>query len=70
MTSSDDEEPFAAPSGSAKETLFDGSLCPRCSNHRQVKTPRSTFVMCRVLPDKYPRQPVRACAAFRAGQQP
>jgi hypothetical protein len=26
----------------------------------------STFVMCTVLDVKYPRQPVRACAAFRA----
>ncbi len=67
---SDDEETFAAPSGSAKDILFDASLCPRCSNHRQVKAARSTFVMCRVLPDKYPRQPVRACPAFRAGEQP
>jgi hypothetical protein len=66
---SDDEETFAAPSGSAKESLFDGSLCPRCSNHREVKAARSTFVMCRVLPEKYPRQPVQTCAAFRADEQ-
>ena len=40
------------------------SLCWRCAHHRTIKTARSSFLMCNVLPSKYPRQPVSSCAAF------
>ena len=42
------------------------SLCWRCAHHRTIKTARSSFVMCNVLPSKYPRQPISSCAAFSA----
>jgi uncharacterized protein (TIGR00290 family) len=41
------------------------SLCPRCSAGRRIDGRNSTFLMCTALPDKYPRQPVLACIAFR-----
>jgi hypothetical protein len=44
---------------------FAESLCWRCRHHREIPGARSTFVMCAALPVKYPRQPVRACSAFR-----
>ena len=40
------------------------SLCWRCAHHREVKTARSSFLMCKALPMKYPRQPVVSCPAF------
>jgi hypothetical protein len=43
---------------------FAESLCWRCAHHREIKAARSTFVMCTALSVKYPRQPVRSCAAF------
>jgi len=33
---------------------------------RYVHARASTFLMCTVLDVKYPRQPVRACAAYHA----
>lgn len=45
---------------------FADSLCHRCAvPPRYVKTATSTFVLCPAVPEKYPRQPVRACPAFR-----
>jgi hypothetical protein len=44
---------------------FPDSLCHRCAARRYVRTKTSTFVMCTALPDKYPRQPVLTCPAFR-----
>jgi hypothetical protein len=50
---------------------FPESLCHRCANCRAVATKTSTFLMCTVLPTKYPRQPVLACPAFeQQGRRP
>lgn len=60
----DEDAPGTAVS---EQRTFPESLCWRCANHREVKTTRSVFVMCTVLPVKYPRQPVASCAGFRPG---
>ena len=45
---------------------FAESLCHRCAAPpRYVRTARSTFVLCPVVPEKYPRQPVLACPFYR-----
>ncbi|WP_308471964.1 hypothetical protein [Myxococcus landrumensis] len=45
---------------------FPESLCHRCAAPpRYVETRTSVFIMCPLLPGKYPPQPVRACALFR-----
>jgi hypothetical protein len=45
---------------------FPQSLFHRCAAPpRYVKTKTSTFIMCPLLPEKYPRQPVLACPFFR-----
>jgi hypothetical protein len=44
---------------------FPESLCRRCAAMREVKGARSVFLMCTALPQKYPPQPVRECAAFK-----
>jgi hypothetical protein len=45
---------------------FPESLCHRCAAPpRYVRTATSTFILCPILPEKYPRQPVRVCPAFR-----
>jgi hypothetical protein len=49
---------------------FPESLCHRCVAHRYVPGKTSVFIMCTALPDKYPRQPVLACPAFRPGEPP
>ncbi len=47
-------------------TPFPESLCHRCAAPpRYVRTESSTFIMCPLLPQKYPRQPVLQCALFR-----
>jgi hypothetical protein len=46
---------------------FAGSLCPACAHHRLVRTPRSVFILCTALPEKYPRQPITTCSAHRPG---
>ena len=43
---------------------FPQSLCHRCAALKVVKGAQSTFLMCTVLAEKYPRQPVLQCAAF------
>jgi hypothetical protein len=35
-----------------------------------VSTNTSVFILCPLLPQKYPPQPVRACALFRPRQEP
>ena len=48
------------------ELPFPESLCHRCAAPpRYVRTPSSTFILCPLLPEKYPRQPVRSCPLFR-----
>lgn len=48
------------------ELPFPDSLCHRCAAPpRYVKTERSTFILCPLLPKKYPPQPVLRCALFK-----
>lgn len=45
---------------------FPESLCHRCAAPpRYVRTRTSVFILCPVLPNKYPRQPVVRCDEFR-----
>lgn len=45
---------------------FPESLCHRCAAPpRYVRTKTSVFILCPLLPQKYPRQPVRSCPEFR-----
>jgi hypothetical protein len=54
-----DEPPRDAPP-------FPESLCHRCAAPpRYVRTKTSVFVMCPLVPERYPRQPVLACPLFR-----
>jgi hypothetical protein len=46
------------------------SLCETCVNVREIRTPRSRFLLCELSlarPEypKYPPQPVLRCAAYR-----
>jgi hypothetical protein len=48
------------------ELPFPESLCHRCAAPpRYVRTATSMFILCPLLPEKYPRQPVRSCPLFR-----
>jgi hypothetical protein len=50
---------------------FPQSLCHRCAAPpRYVRTEQSVFVLCPVLPNKYPRQPVMSCPAFQPATPP
>jgi len=54
------------PDDSEERLPFPESLCHRCAAPpRYVRTPTSTFILCPLVPEKYPRQPVRQCAYFR-----
>jgi hypothetical protein len=44
---------------------FPESLCHLCEARRYVRGRATTFVLCTALPEKYPRQPVLRCPAFR-----
>jgi hypothetical protein len=47
------------------------SLCHRCAAPpKLVRTRTSTFILCPLLPVKYPPQPVLRCPLFRPKQQP
>jgi uncharacterized protein (TIGR00290 family) len=46
------------------------SLCEHCDFCRKVRGRQSTFLMCMALSEKYPRQPVLECTAFRAATEP
>jgi hypothetical protein len=49
-----------------RDLPFPESLCHRCAAPpRYVKTKTSLFILCPVLPNKYPPQPVRSCPLFR-----
>jgi hypothetical protein len=49
---------------------FPESLCHRCAAPpRLVRGGRSVFILCPLLPNKYPPQPVRACPLFRPRDQ-
>ena len=46
---------------------FPESLCHACAAPpKYVRTDTSTFILCPLLPRKYPPQPVRSCALFKA----
>lgn len=45
--------------------LFPESLCYRCAAPRLVRTGSSVFILCPLVPAKYPRQPVLECQHFR-----
>ncbi|HTV17544.1 MAG TPA: hypothetical protein VMG12_02705 [Polyangiaceae bacterium] len=50
----------------APEPPFPTSLCHTCgAPPRYIRTPRSTFILCPLLPNKYPPQPVVRCALYR-----
>ena len=50
----------------AGELPFPESLCHRCAAPpRYVRTDTSVFILCPIVPEKYPRQPVRECPWFR-----
>ncbi len=45
---------------------FPESQCHRCAAPpKYVRTGRSTFILCPLLPGKYPPQPVLRCPLFR-----
>lgn len=52
--------------GDASPLPFPESLCHRCAAPpRYVRTATSTFILCPLLPIKYPPQPVLSCPLFR-----
>ena len=54
------------PPPGGPELPFPTSLCHQCAAPpRYVKTQTSTFILCPLLPEKYPRQPVVRCALFK-----
>ncbi len=59
----------APPPG--EDLPFPESICHGCAAPpRYVRAARSTFIMCPILPNKYPRQPVLACELFRPRAAP
>ena len=63
----DDREP-ASPA--SDDLPFPSSLCHRCTAHRYIRSGRgSVFILCPLLPQKYPRQPVIACPLFQAAPE-
>ena len=45
---------------------YPSSLCHRCAAPpRYVRSQSSTFILCPLLPGKYPPQPVQTCALFK-----
>ena len=56
----------AVPDQPADPRPFPASLCHSCAAPpRYVTTERSVFILCPLLPDKYPRQSVQACELYR-----
>lgn len=54
------------PPPGAPELPFPTSLCHSCAAPpRYVKTQTSTFILCPLLPRKYPPQPVVRCPLYR-----
>jgi hypothetical protein len=54
-----------------KEPPFPESLCHRCAAPpRYVRTQSSLFILCPLLADKYPPQPVLSCPLFRPAEEP
>lgn len=54
------------PPPGGPELPFPTSLCHTCgAPPRYVRTQRSTFILCPLLPNKYPPQPVMRCPLYR-----
>jgi hypothetical protein len=50
---------------------YPDSLCHRCAAPpRYIRTATSVFILCPIVPEKYPRQPVRQCPYFRPRTEP
>jgi hypothetical protein len=50
----------------AGDLPFPESLCHRCAAPpRYIRTATSVFILCPLVPEKYPRQPVRICPYFK-----
>ena len=50
----------------SEELPFPQSRCHRCAAPpRYVRSATSLFILCPLLPQKYPPQPVLRCALFR-----
>jgi hypothetical protein len=49
-----------------RDVPYPQSLCHRCAAPpRYVRTANSVFILCPLLPQKYPPQPVMRCALFK-----
>lgn len=49
-----------------RELPYPESLCHRCAAPpRYIHTAHSVFILCPLLPERYPRQPVRECTLYR-----
>jgi len=54
-----------------EELPFPESLCHRCAAPpRYVRSKTSVFILCPLLPVKYPPQPVKSCPLFRPRAPP
>jgi hypothetical protein len=50
----------------ASDLPYPQSLCHKCAAPpRYVRTATSLFILCPLLPSKYPPQPVLRCALFK-----
>jgi hypothetical protein len=50
---------------------FPESLCHKCAAPpKYVKTKTSVFILCPIVPERYPRQPVLRCPFFRPRDSP
>jgi hypothetical protein len=54
----------------ARQLPFAESLCHRCAAPpRYIRTATSIFIMCPLLANKYPPQPVLSCLLFRRAER-
>lgn len=52
-----------------EQLSFPESLCHRCdAPPKYIRTANSIFVLCPLLANKYPRQPVLSCPRFRPAE--
>ncbi|MBL9007116.1 MAG: hypothetical protein JNJ46_22860 [Myxococcales bacterium] len=60
------------PADTATKRPFPDSLCHRCAAPPRLVTSGrgSVFILCPLLPSKYPPQPVRSCPLFRPNIPP